>query len=367
MFMPMPDTFAVTLKVFDNFGFNDSYTANVYILPNPIANFFYSSTLCPDQLVSFTDASTSNGGGNIISWSWNFADPGSGLNNTSNLVNPTHIFTFGDSTYYVRLIVVNFNNCTDTMIKPVYIHPKPPVDFTYDTACLNQLVHFNADTLVTHLDSIATWLWDFGDGSPPVTDPINTAHMYTAVGVYTVTLTITDIHGCTNFITHTIQVNPLPVAAFTWVAPVCQNSAVQYTDQSYVSGIFSGYIVKWLWDFGDGTDTTIVLPASPNVSHIFVGPALSHTVRLTVWTNDSCTSYVEHIINSIPKPIANFDYSVVNCSDQPVQFTDLSQTGGGGSIAQWSWDFGDPGSGVNNFSTLQNPAHTYVTTGTYFG
>ena len=250
------------------------------------------------------------------------------------------------------------------MVKSVCIHPKPPVNFTYDTACLNQLVHFNADTVITHLDSIATWLWDFGDGSPTVTDPINTAHLYTTVGIYPVTLTITDIHGCTNFVIHTIQVNPLPVAAFTWVAPACDSSAVQYQNQSYVSGIFSGYIVKWLWDFGDGTTQTVFLPASPDVTHIFVTGSFSHTVRLTVWTNDSCTSFIEHIVNTIPRPIANFNYSTVNCANQVVNFTDQSQINGGGNI-QWSWNFGDPGSGPGNFSNLQNPPHTYATSGTY--
>ena len=158
--------------------------------------------------------------------------------------------------------------------------------------------------------------------------------MYTAVGIYTVTLTVTDRNGCMNTVTHTVQVNPLPVAAFTWVDPTCQNSSVQFVDQSYINGIFSGYIVKWLWNFGDGTTQTVTLPASPNVTHTYSGPTLSYTVRLTVWSNDSCTSFIEHTINLIPKPIANFTYSAVNCSNLPVQFTDLSQTNGGGNITQ---------------------------------
>jgi len=357
-------TWAVTLKVIDNNGLTDSHTANVTVLPNPVADFFYSATLCPGQVVSFTDASDLNGGGSIQSWNWNFDDPGSGLANTSNLVNPTHIFTYGDSTYFVRLIIVNFNNCTDTVIKPVYIHPRPPVDFTYDSACLNQPVHFAADPMVTQIDSIAAWLWNFGDGTPPVSDPVSTSHIYPAVGVYTVTLTVTDVHGCTNFVTHTIRVNPLPLAAFTWDAPVCQGAAVQYHDHSSVSAIFSGYIAKWLWDFGDGTTQTVVLPASPDVSHVFVGNSLTHTVRLTVWTNDSCSAYIEHTVTSIPGPTADFDYSTVNCPDLAVQFTDQSQTNGGGNIT-WLWNFGDSGSGTSNISILQNPVHTYAAAGTY--
>jgi len=44
-----------------------------------------------------------------------------------------------------------------------------------------------------------------------------------------------------------------------------------------------------------------------------------------------------------------------------VNFTDLSS----GPPTAWSWDFGDPASGVLNTSTLQNPSHTYSSAGTY--
>ena len=31
----------------------------------------------------------------------------------------------------------------------------------------------------------------------------------------------------------------------------------------------------------------------------------------------------------------------------------------------WKWNFGEPSSGANNTSTLQNPTHTYATAGTF--
>ncbi|MCX6247140.1 MAG: PKD domain-containing protein [Bacteroidetes bacterium] len=360
----VPGTYLVSLTVTDNSGFTDTYSHNQTVLPLPIANFF-NTTGCEGKLVQFTDASFPNGGGNIISWDWLFDDPLSGIDNTSNLQDPTHIFNTGGVTYNVRLIIHNFDDCVDTIVKPVYIFPSPPVDFTRDTACLGDLVHFFANTTITHVDSIVTWSWDFGDGTPPSTDPINTSHLYTAPGIYVCTLTVIDHHGCVNTVSHQVKVNPKPIPEFSWSVPACTDSPILYTDQSTVPAGYTGYIAKWMWDFDDGTTQTITIPASPNVTHTFATGSLTHLVRLTVWTSDSCTLFKEHLINSIPSPIANFDYSTISCKGQPVQFNDLSQVNGGGGITIWNWNFGDPGSGFNNLSTLQSPAHTFAVAGSY--
>ena len=243
--------------------------------------------------------------------------------------------------------------------------PKPPVDFTHDSACNGQIVNFTADAVITHIDSIVTWSWDFGDGSQPVTNAVTATHTYTAPGTYIATLTVVDHHGCINTVSHGVKVNPLPIPVFSWSTPSCSGNPVLYTDNSTVLPGYTGYVAKWLWDFGDGTTQLVTLPASPNVTHIFAGPGMTHTVRLTVWTSDSCSQYVEHVVVSIPSPVADFTSSAIHCNNQPVQFTDNSQTNGGGSISQWSWNFGDPGSGINNTSLLQNPVHTYLNSGSY--
>ncbi len=357
-------TYPVTLTIIDNLGATSSYIHNQSVIPVPVASFIYSSS-CENQPVQFTDASSQNGGGNIMSWNWNFGDPTSGINNTSIQQNPSHTFTTGSTIYNVRLIIQNFNGCIDTIIKPVYILAKPPVEFTHDSACDDQVVHFAADPVITHIDSIVSWSWNFGDGSQPVTNPVTATHIYTSPGTYIVTLTVVDHHGCVNNVSHGVRVNPLPVPVFSWSSPICSGNPVHYTDNSTVPPGYTGYLAKWLWDFGDGTSQLVILPGSPNITHTFVGPGLSHTVRLTEWTSDSCSQFVEHVVVSIPGPIADFTTSAVHCSNQPVQFTDLSNTNGGGSISQWIWDFGDPLSGINNTSFLQNPVHTYLTSGTY--
>jgi uncharacterized membrane protein len=54
--------------------------------------------------------------------------------------------------------------------------------------------------------------WDFGDGS--VSQVQNATHVYTQVGNYTVTLTVSDSKGAAQDVAHTVNVYP-PDANFT--------------------------------------------------------------------------------------------------------------------------------------------------------
>lgn len=72
------------------------------------------------------------------------------------------------------------------------------------------------------------------------------------------------------------------------------------------------------------------------------------------------TIYIDDItMENITMPIAYFTADKTSGkSPLTVNFTDTSFQPPGG-ITSWSWDFGDPASGANNTSTLQNPSHTY--------
>lgn len=60
----------------------------------------------------------------------------------------------------------------------------------------------------------------------------------------------------------------------------------------------------------------------------------------------------------MPAPIANFGFITQGLS---VTFTDSSLN----VPTSWSWDFGDPNSGLLNVSTVQNPVHLFSLSGTY--
>ncbi|MCX6278758.1 MAG: PKD domain-containing protein, partial [Bacteroidetes bacterium] len=359
-------TYLVSLTVTNSHGCYHTYSHDVTVIPTPVANFHYADT-CAKTLVHFTDASFPNGAGNNVSWTWDFGDPTSGIDNSSALQNPTHIFTAGNATYEVRLIVVNFNNCSDTIIKSVFIRPAPPVDFTFDPTCLNKLVDFTANLTIMLPATISSWDWDFGDGSAHSTNPGSASHLYLAAGVYQAVLTVVDTTGCSNSLTKTVYIVPAPIPAFTFTSATCDSMPVQFTDQSLIPAGFPGHITSWTWRWGDGSVTTISSPESPNVSHVFPGGVYHFNVWLTVTSSYGCIDSIGKPVTLIPKPTSAFEVSpgTPTCAAQSVQFNDLSAQNGGGIISLWSWNFGDAGSGVNNVSALQNPLHTFTGSGVY--
>ncbi len=345
--------YIVSLTVTDSDGCISSMTKTVSVVPNPVANFTYDNA-CYGDAVDFTDQSSVNNGSQIISWFWNFDDPASGTNNTSILQNPTHLFTDA-GTFEVRLVVTNQAGCSDTIIEPVSVNIPSGVDFTADrdTACVMEIIQF--DGMGT---DIVSWYWEFGDGGTDIVqDP---EYAYFQAGTYNVTLTVTDINGCTNSVSHPVNIKQLPNSLFDVSSPTCQSDSVYFTDYSTSP---SGYIVSWHWYFGDGTEEVINFPDDPNVAHLYTNNAI-FSPSLVVTDLYGCTDSSSMEIEIVASPIAQFDYAET-CYNEPVLFEDESLPNGGGNIVNWYWDFGDPLTGTNNFSTLQNPIHIFSDSGSF--
>ncbi|MFC2107551.1 PKD domain-containing protein, partial [Bacteroidota bacterium] len=353
----LPGTYGVTLTVINSDSCTHTFLREVEVKENPIANFQWMGD-CENELVQFTDASYPNLQGSIISWFWEFDDPGSGVNNISQLQNPMHMFSYGDSTYDVRLIIMTNENCSDTIDKQVFIKKGPPVDFIYDITCEDTLITFSPDLAVMDPTTIIDWLWDFGDGTYGYNQTAQ--HLYNVAGTYTVSLTATNTDGCSNTTTHDIGILQAPTPIFVTTPPNCMGMDVFFDDNSSSA---NGYITAWHWNFGDGTDTTILFPDNPDVYHSFM-LAGTYFATLTITTSDSCMNdYTQQIIIN-NAPVAMFTHAG-NCQDDLYDFFDSSQPNGGGNIISWSWDFGDPGSGSSNSSTQQNPTHYFSSPGSY--
>lgn len=264
-------------------------TIFVTVIPAPNAAFTAPSD-CPGVPMNFTDQTTSVSP--ITSWSWDFGDPPSSQN-TSSQQNPTHTYP-GGGYYNVTLIVTSANGCPDTLVQPTYVYPDPVPAFTTNGFCLNDGTVFNdISTLDTSVvpGNIAAWQWSFGDAGTASTSPAS--HFYTSSGTWNVTLIVTSNYGCSDTITQPVVIYPSPTAAFSANPSAAANTTqqVQFTDQSYVN------INSWWWDFGDSTSASI----AQNPTHSWQNPG-TYPITLVVTDTNGCTdtTIVDYIISTPP-------------------------------------------------------------------
>jgi subtilisin family serine protease len=125
--------------------------------------------------------------------------------------------------------------------------------------------------------SIASWRWEFGDGSTSTAR--NPGRTYAAAGTYTVRLTVTDDRGATASTTRQVTAqappNAAPTASFT---AQCQGNRAVCNVNGSGSSDDRG-VVRYEWDFGDGTRMTTTGPTYQH-THRATG---TFTIRLTVF------------------------------------------------------------------------------------
>ena len=143
-----------------------------------------------------------------------------------------------------------------------------------------QTVLFDASTSTSPANNpIASYLWDFGDGTTGTGRA--TSHAYSRGGTYVVTLTISDSVGRAAQATRSIIVaaSAAPSANFVF-SPTAPTPGSVVTFNGLTSTAAPGRtIVAYTWDFGDPADRT---PGSgPQPTHRFV-TAATYNVTLTV-------------------------------------------------------------------------------------
>jgi PKD repeat protein len=171
-------------------------------------------------------------------------------------------------------------------------------DFTFDppSPTDHQDVFFESTSTAPANNPIASHTWDFGDGAtgsgPQVT------HAYSVPGLYNVTLTITDFVGrsaqTSKRITVIAGVGPTALFAFSPTAPL-PGQQVNF-NASASTAAPGNRIVRYSWDFGDGTPR--VTSGSPLTSHRYPD-AGTYNVTLIVTDDDGRTGLL-----TLPVPVA---------------------------------------------------------------
>ena len=169
--------------------------------------------------------------------------------------------------------------------------------------------------------------------------------------------------GCEDSLTQTIKVWEPPTADFSFSVLACERQPVTFTQNSTAT---EGSLTEWRWNFGDGSPLQNLSSGAP-VNHIFSGYG-TYNVTLNVVTSNGCVS-TQKLIPVNVKPLArpNFTFPAIGClPNANVNFTNTSTIPDGtqGSFT-YLWNFGDPGSGAANNSTVINPGHSYIAVGPY--
>jgi gliding motility-associated-like protein len=331
----------------DNGDCTASYTADIYIFPEPIAGIVLPQGYeCEGLTVSFGNSSTG-----IAYNNWDFGVPGTSTD-TSTQQTPTFTFPQG-GTYDITLIGSSTGMCADTATTIITVNELLTISFTHnDSLCLTDNSFWFDGTMTG--PSTTQYEWDFGQNANPAnSSELDVSNVvFDSAGVHTITLTAW-FDNCYQYASDQIFIFRVPTIDFTDVpGPRCVPATVQFQNLSQADSP-----MYYTWTFGDGDSST-----NTNPSHIYENVG-SYSVGLEVITTEGCvdTLYMlqQDLITVHPSPTSKFivDPEVTDICNARIQFTDQSI-----GANSYFYLFDDS----TYFSEEQHPIHNYQTGGTLY-
>jgi len=334
---PEEGTYNVCLTITDFFsGCTDTYCEPVYVGNQAQFYAFFDHYENPVNPLNcqFIDLSM----GEIDTWQWDFGD-----GTMSFQSNPEHTYS-EPGEYYVCLTVESLQgDFWDYYCEFIYIETIP------DCQAHFEYIQHPVDPLIFHFQNTSIgaydfWLWDFGDGT--LSNDVAPTHTYDEKGIYLVCLEIHRNFGsyqCHDW--YCVEVNATGIGAcnagFSFELLPPDPLSIQLTNKSL------GDVDFWFWDFGDGATSY-----DQNPIHTYANEGTYNTCLLIVNNSTGCYDSISQLVEVFEAPDceALFEYEYFQSDSMTVQFTDISY----GMNSEWLWDFGD-----GNFSSEQNPIHTY--------
>ena len=323
---------------------NSITKTNLLNIPAPIANFSFLFDCTERNKAIFQDSSILNTSNGPLNYKWEFGDP---ANSTSTNVNP--VFYYNTTGIYKVTLTLSDNSCSSRITKDI-LYDASSLSFSASktNVCRNDTVFIKADSV--HASAIASYKWEIGTnvytGGPGI-QPILQVN-----GTYDVTLTLTDVYGCSSSKTvNSFLVVGGPDALFDVSSKItCLPAMTTFIDKS----TSTVGIKEYLFDFGDGLSEQF---STGPFSHTYLDTGL-YNVQLTVTDVAGCSN-----VYTLPTPIqmanvnANFSKdTTIFCPGFPVNFTDSST----GTNLNYLWNFGD-----GSTSTSKSPLHTFANSGVY--
>lgn len=293
----------------------------------------------PDQVVMAGQNVTFNGSSSwsmddtITNYTWDFGDSSMGYGAIV-----THNYTNSGTTariLNVRLTVLDGSGLSTSDSTKVYVNP---TGTTGPTAIIGTAP--SGDTLeALHFDgsgstgTIASYRWDFGDGTTSTGSKVN--HTYLEDGSYSVSLVVLDSMSLADGDSIMVDV--------TNQGPVVESITNIYTqvgvnhDLLVLAHDDDGYIDSYLWDFDDGSTSTIRDP-----SHTWYSDG-SHLVSVNVTDNDGDFTLMSFFVNVTDvAPVADFTLleraPEADNNNVRVDASPTTEPGNDISLYEWDWD-----------------------------
>jgi PKD repeat protein len=288
-------TFNVTLTVTDEAGQATTVSKAVSVVSTSggggaTSATFTFSPLTPSALQPvFFNASGSSAatGHTLTTYAWNFGD---GSLITASTASITHTFASA-GTFTVALTVTDDIGQQGRVTVPVTVMAAGAGSLTADFSISptdprsGQLVSFNAN-LSSPVASITSYDWDFGDGTVVngQSSFLITHTYFTPTGnSYNIRLTVHDNTGrvATTVKNLTVIAGTDPTAVFTVSQSPTTVGTVITFDGALSTAVAPKTIVRYTWDFGDGSAIVSTTAPATSTTHAYAA-AGTYVIRLTV-------------------------------------------------------------------------------------
>jgi len=219
-------------------------------------------------------------------------------------------------------ISLNRPSALDKIFFPATPTPYHYINFTNKSIC-NDLTHeFTNETDTSWFDHFM-WFWGDGDSSKTLKSQTKIRHQYSQPGKYQILLKSITADGGWVWYSDSVEILPEPIAKYETKNTVgCQWIAVSFADSS----LLENKAHNWHWDFGDGTDSSIVsinniMPKNKSIKHTYTTSG-KFNVQLQV-SDGRCIDTFNAIQNisilPAPRPGIAID-KTTGCTPLEVQF-----------------------------------------------
>jgi PKD repeat protein len=237
---------------------------------------------------------------------------------------------------------------------------RPAFTFTPTSPSDHDNVLFDASTSQAPANNpIATYAWNFGDGS--TASGRTATHAFNLPGTYVVTLTVSDALGRSASTSQTVTVGAGTVPAVTFtVSPSTAVPGQQVNFNASATRPAPGRTIRtYDWDFGDGETKTTT---TPQTTHDY---QTSGTYIVTLLVTDDAgrtAAGTGTVTITTDAPTADFTFSpTAPAVGTPVNFSSAGSSAvAGRTITGYFWTFGDGSS-----SAAASPVHSYAAPGAY--